>query len=96
MSQLTLYDANATNILSTQINYDPLLFSMTQYKDRKTMIIANSITSQNNVFIETNSLLGNDIVYDWINYTTTIGVDYFMHASQEKIESTTQDSKTIR
>ncbi len=79
MSQLTLYDANATNILSTQINYDPLLFSMTQYKDRKEMIIANSVTSQNNVLIETNSLLGNDIVYDWINYTTTVGVDYFFN-----------------
>ncbi len=77
MSQLTLYDANATNILSTQINYDPLLLSMTQYKDRKDMIIANSITSNNNVLIETNSLLGNDIVYDWINYTTTVGMDYF-------------------
>jgi len=79
MSQLTLYDANATNILSTQINYDPLLLSMTQYNDRKNMIVANSITENNNVLIETNSLLGNDIVYDWINYTTTVGVDYFYH-----------------
>jgi len=79
MSQLTLYDLNATNILSTQINYDPLLLSMTQYNDRKNMIVANSITEQNNVFIESNSLLGNDIVYDWINYTTTIGIDYFFH-----------------
>jgi len=79
MSQLTLYDANATNILSTQINYDPLLLSMTQYNDRKNMIVANSITQKNNVLIETNSLLGNDIVYDWINYTTTVGVDYFFH-----------------
>jgi len=77
MSQITLYDLNATNILSTQINYDPLLLSMTQYNDRKDMIVANSITKQNNVLIESNSLLGNDIVYDWINYTTTIGVDYF-------------------
>jgi len=77
VSQLTLYDVNATNVLSTQINYDPLLLSMTQYIDRKDMIVANSITQQNNVLIETNSLLGNDIVYDWINYTTTIGVDYF-------------------
>ena len=77
LSQLTLYDANATNILSTQINYDPLLLSMTQYNDRKNMIVANSITKVNNVLIETNSLLGNDIVYDWINYTTTIGIDYF-------------------
>ena len=77
LSQLTLYDTNATNVLSTQINYDPLLLSMTQYIDREKMIIANSIIQNNDVLIETNSLLGNDIVYDWINYTTTIGVDYF-------------------
>ncbi len=77
MSQVTLYESNATNILSTQINYDPLIISMTQYTDRKNMIIANSITEKNNVLIETNSLLGNDIVYDWINYTTTVGIDYF-------------------
>ena len=77
LSQLTLYDTNASNILSTQINYDPLLLSMTQYADRKNMIVANSITYNNNVLIETNALLGNDIVYDWINYTTTVGIDYF-------------------
>ncbi len=77
MSQLTLYDTNATNVLSTQINYDPLILSITQYQDRKNMIIANSITNNNNILIESNSLLGNDIVYDWINYTTTVGVDYF-------------------
>ncbi|WP_457743756.1 hypothetical protein [Sulfurimonas sp.] len=77
LSQLTLYDTNATNILSTQINYDPLILSMTQYIDRKKMIVANSITEENNVLIETNSLLNNDIVYDWINYSTTLGIDYF-------------------
>lgn len=79
MSQLTLYDAMPTNVLSTQINYDPLLFSMTQFEDRKNMIIANSITEHNNILIEVNSLLGNDIIYDWINYTTTVGLDYFYH-----------------
>ena len=77
MSQLTLYDTNATNILSTQINYNPLLLSMTQFTDRKDMVVANSLTEHNNVLIETNSLLGNDITYDWINYATTVGVDYF-------------------
>ena len=79
MSQLTLYDANATNILSTQINYDPLLFSITQYQDRKAMVIANSIGSSNNVLVESNRLLSNDIVYDWINYATTVGTDLFYH-----------------
>ena len=77
MSQLTLHNVKPKVILSTQINYDPLLLSMTQYTDRKNMIIANSITQQNNVLIETNALIGNDIVYDWINYTTTVGMDYF-------------------
>ncbi len=77
MSQLTMYDVNATNVLSTQINYDPIIFSLTQYTDRRKMIIANSITHNNSIFIETNYLLGNDIVYDWINYTTTVGIDFF-------------------
>lgn len=79
MSQLTLYDTNATNLLSTQINYDPLILSMTQYTDRKDMIIANSITKNNDIITETNALLGNDVVYDWINYSTTIGIDYLFH-----------------
>ncbi len=79
MSQITMYDVNATNVLSTQINYNPLVLSLTQYVDREKMIIANSITHNNSIFIETNSLLGNDIVYDWINYTTTVGMDYFFN-----------------
>ena len=87
LSQLTLYDVNETNILSTQINYDPLLLSMTQYIDRKNMVVANSITKHNNVLIETNSLLGNDIEYDWINYTTTIGIDYFYSLITDDAES---------
>ena len=79
MSQLTLFDVNVTNILSTQINYDPLILSITQAKDRHNLIIANSINLQNNIIIESNALMGNDIVYDWINYATTVGIDYFFH-----------------
>ena len=80
LSQLTTYDTNTTNVLSTQINYDPLMFSMTQKKDRDNMYIANSININNNTLIEANSLLTNDIVYDWINYASSIGADYFYHA----------------
>lgn len=79
MSQLTLYDVNTSNVLSTQINYNPELLLLTQPKDREKMIIANSINYHNNVMIESNSLLQNNIVYDWINYATTIGADYFYH-----------------
>ena len=31
------------------------------------------------MFIETNAILSNDIEYDWINYATTIAIDYFFH-----------------
>ncbi|MGB5966528.1 MAG: hypothetical protein WBG65_13490, partial [Sulfurimonadaceae bacterium] len=60
VSQFTTYDTNITNILSTQINYDPLMFSMTQKQDRDNMYIANSININNNTLIEANSLLSND------------------------------------
>jgi SRSO17 transposase len=79
MSQLTLYDVNASQLLSTQINYDAMLFDITQEQDRKHMLIANSISEQNSVLVERNKLLQNDIVYDWINYASTLGADYFYH-----------------
>lgn len=79
MSQLTLYDVNASGVLSTQINFDPLLFDITQPQDRANMLIANAIGPQNSVLVERNKLLQNDIVFDWINYATTVGMDYFYH-----------------
>jgi SRSO17 transposase len=79
MSQLTLHDSNITTILSTQINYDPLIFSTTQYRDRKSMLIANSISGNSPILAETNRLLGNDITYDWINHSTSVGVDFFYY-----------------
>jgi hypothetical protein len=79
LSQLSLYETNTTNVLSTQINYDPLILSMTQTKDRDNLYIANSISFNNNTLVETNSLLSNDIAYDWINYASTVGADYFYH-----------------
>ena len=79
LSQLTLYDVEAENILSTQINYDPLLFSMTQYRDRKHVYIANSIDLHNDKVSQSNALLSNDIIYDWINYTSTVGADLFFY-----------------
>ena len=83
MSQLTLYDTNVAKVLSTQINYNPLLLTITQYIDRKNMLIANSITENKYSFIETNMLLRNDIRYNWINYATTIGADLIVSLSTQ-------------
>ena len=75
MSQMTFYDVSNSNILSTQINYDPILLNITQYKDRKNLLIANSIDDKNPFLIEINRLLYNDIEFDWINYSSMIGID---------------------
>lgn len=79
LSQLSLYDINADNVLSTQINYDPLLFSMTQVRDRSRLYIANSITIRDEQLLQANAILSNDIDHDWINYSTTVGIDLFHH-----------------
>jgi hypothetical protein len=78
LAQLTAFEQNPSLILSTQINYSPILLSMTQSKDRENMLIANSISRKDSRnIVDTNALLYNDIRYDWINYSTTLGVDYF-------------------
>ena len=87
LSQLSVYDTNVANVLSTQINYDPLILTMTQKKDREKLYIANSISINDDTLIQTNALLNNDIVYDWINYASTVGADYFytMITGEERI-----------
>ncbi len=79
LSQLSVYDTAVTNALSTQINYDPLILTMTQKKDRESLYIANSISVQDDAIVQANALLNNNIVYDWINYASTIAADYFYH-----------------
>jgi len=93
LSQLTLYDIEPAAILSTQINFNPLLLSITQEKDRRNMFIANSIEGHNSVFIEANKLLDNDIEYDRINYATMVGVDYFLSAATSEKREYTEDIK---
>lgn len=78
LSHMTFTGVHEKNILSTQINYDPQLLILTQYPDRKNMIIANSIIHQVPSIYEANALMNNDLSFDWINYTTSVGADYLI------------------
>ncbi|MCL4431967.1 MAG: hypothetical protein M1300_06575 [Epsilonproteobacteria bacterium] len=78
LSHMTFTGVHEKNILSTQINYDPELLLLTQFPDRKNMIIANSIIEQVPSIYETNALMYNDLTFDWINYTTSVGADYLI------------------
>lgn len=77
-SQMTFKGIQEQNILSTQINYDPVLLTLTQYNDRKNMIIANSLIDFPIDITETNALLNNDLRYDWILYSCSVGIDYLV------------------
>jgi SRSO17 transposase len=76
-SQIRVYDIEPYVLLSTQINYNPMLLTLTQYEDRKDFYIANSIGKTTVGMKELNSLFGHDIVYDWVNYSTSLGMDFF-------------------
>ena len=74
-SQLRANSIYPHALLSTQINYNPLLLTLTQFEDRNDMFIANSIQRTPAKLEEINTLFGHDIVYDWVNYSTSIGAD---------------------
>lgn len=75
LSQLRAHGTIPYKILSTQLNYTPLVISLTQYPDRKKFIIANSIDKTDLKLQESLSLLDADIEYNWVNYSTLIGID---------------------
>jgi len=78
LSQLRAYETKPYVILSTQLNYTPLIISLTQYLDRKNFLIANSIEAANLEIEEITSLLDADIIYNWVNYSTLIGINYLL------------------
>ena len=75
-SQLRANEIFPNALLSTQINYNPLLLTLTQYEDRDKMFVANSIQKAPAELEEINAFFGHDIVYDWVNYSSSIGADY--------------------
>lgn len=74
-SQLALSKKVPDKLLSTQINFHPSLLLLIQRDDRKNLFIANVINNQNQRLVEYVSLLGGDLRYDWVNYSTAIGVE---------------------
>jgi len=58
--------------LSPQIDFDPLLISLTQPQDVQKLIIANSILNVPVTLEDYNRILNSGIKYNWLNYSTNI------------------------
>lgn len=88
LSQLTLADFKPLQILSTQINYSPLLLTLTQYHDRENMVVASSIGTLDPILSENIALVNRDVRFNWLNYATVVGLDrYFCLKTGEARES---------
>jgi len=72
LSTLTQKEINTVLTLSPQLGYDPLMILLTQPKDVKNLIIANSIINPPLLINEYANLLNSDIKYNWMNYATLI------------------------
>lgn len=77
LSQIGYFRKKASSFLSTQINYNPSLSILTQQRDRENLYIASSIGESDQKLIEYASLLNSDLKYDWVNYSTALGMEIF-------------------
>ena len=79
LSQLRANDILPSQLFSTQVNYSPLLFVLTQKEDRDNLTIVNSVSSVSKQIEAYNILLDNDILYNWVNFSTILGMEYLLN-----------------
>jgi len=72
LSNIYYQNISPNLILSTQINYSPLLISLTQQEALNKLIIANSIINPPKELADINMLLNSDIKFNWLNYSASI------------------------
>ena len=95
LSAINSQDLNISSILSTQLNYTPLLFSLTQKHDRTKLVIANSIGKIPHELEEYNNLIGNNLSYSWVNYSTIVGVEYLTSDNIEIFDDLSISEKQV-
>lgn len=86
LSQIGLLKQMPNKIFSTQINYNPAILSLLRGINTRNLVIANSIGKVDSRLVEYGSLLSSDIKYDWVNYSTALGVDLFLSKMKDDIK----------
>ena len=88
LSQLRAYDIYPKLIFSTQVNYDPMLMSLTQDNDREKLVIANSIDTVNKELKDEIITFGGNIIYEWVDYSTLVGINYLYYGGNSSLIQT--------
>lgn len=96
LSQLRVYEIVPRVIMSTQLNYNPKLLSLTQKKDRENFVIANSIDVVDNALVDTISTYGSDISYNWVDYSTLVGINYLYDSNDSGLILTKIENNEVQ
>ena len=99
-SQMRLYDVKFNALLSTQINYAPSIFKLTQPQDREKLYIANSISKTDGALDSNNEILGQNLNFNWVGYSASAGLDYIYatylsRGAQRLFSENVEDSQII-
>ncbi|NLO16782.1 MAG: hypothetical protein GX118_01110, partial [Arcobacter butzleri] len=78
-----VYEIYPDSILATQLSYNPMILTLSQYQDRKKMFIASSIGDSTSNLVAIGSVLGADIRYNWVNFSTLIGLNKIIFNNQD-------------
>ena len=96
LSAMNALDLKVKLVLSSQLNYTPLLLSLTQERDRRNIVVANSIGKLPIELQEYSQLIGNNISYSWVNYSIVLGMEYLLSNNLDLFEDITiQDNQVI-
>lgn len=82
LSQLRAYETEPKVILSTQLNFNPKIIALTQEKDRSNFVVASSIDKVDDKLIDTIEMFGADVEYNWVDYSTLVGINYLFESSK--------------
>ncbi len=86
LSQLTAFEVNPLKVLSTQLNYNPLLIKLTQERDRENFFVVSSIENVDSFLEEYTKLLGGDVTYNWVDYSSLVGANYLLYSQNKQEE----------
>lgn len=85
LSQLRANEKEPKIIFATQVLFDPVLLTLTQEKDRERLLIANSIEKTDDRLKDTILNFGGNITYEWVDYSTLVGINYFINGNSSDI-----------
>ncbi len=84
LSQIGYSKKQPKQFLSTQINFNPTILQLASPDNRKNFFVISAISPVSADLVEYAALLNSDLKYDWVSYSTSVGVEFALKDSHIK------------